>query len=69
MKRSEMITALQNRFFGGDGMAVYDLADEILEFLESQGMQPPDYVKETVTSHFKFNEVFYGEWEPENDHD
>jgi hypothetical protein len=41
MKRSEMVKALQDRFNTSDVDAIADLADEIIAFLESKGMQPP----------------------------
>ena len=43
MKRSEMIKRLQKRFYFGEGEVIADLADEIIDFLVNQGMQPPAY--------------------------
>jgi hypothetical protein len=42
MKRSEMIRRLQKKFYF-DSEDIADLADEIIDFLVSQGMQPPPY--------------------------
>jgi hypothetical protein len=41
MKRSEMIKCLQKRFYFGESEVIADLADEIIDFLVEQGMQPP----------------------------
>jgi hypothetical protein len=62
MKRSEMITALKGEFWTSDVDAIADLADEIIDFLVSQGMQPPPVLYEG-----KFGPVFYNEWEPEDE--
>ncbi len=43
MKRSEMIRRLQKRYYFGECEVIADLADEIIDFLVSQGMQPPPY--------------------------
>lgn len=44
MKRSEMVKALQDRFNTSDVDAIADLADEIIGFLEQQGMLPPSAI-------------------------
>jgi len=75
MKRTEMIEALQSRFFGSDVDAIADLADEIIDFLESKGMLPPAYEKlveaKGIVSPSPEMKLFYkmpcNEWEPEDD--
>jgi hypothetical protein len=72
MKRSEMIKALQSRFCTSDVDAIADLADEIIDFLESKGMLPPACEK-VVELDYKFgptvDQVYcirlVNEWEPE----
>jgi hypothetical protein len=70
MKKSEMVKALQNRFCTSDVDAIADLADEIIDFLVSQGMQPPAYEKMVSieklapSKELWSNETFF-EWEPE----
>ena len=72
MKRSEMIKRLQKRFYFGEGEVIADLADEIIDFLVSQGMQPPAYEKMVSieklapSKELWSNETFF-EWEPENE--
>lgn len=63
MKKSEMIKALAENF-----SHVYEVqihAETIIDFLVSQGLQPPDYVKETENSAGKWRERVYCAWEPE----
>jgi diphthamide synthase subunit DPH2 len=38
-----MIRRLQKRYYFGECEVIADLADEIIDFLVSQGMQPPPY--------------------------
>jgi hypothetical protein len=61
MKRSEMVKALQDRFNTSDVDAIADLADEIIAFLESQGMQPPPVLHDSKL----FGQLRYNEWEDE----
>jgi hypothetical protein len=61
MKRSEMVKALQDRFNTTDVDAIADLADEIIAFLESQGMQPPPVLNDSNL----FGQLRYYEWEDE----
>jgi len=61
MKRSEMVKALQDRFNTSDVDAIADLADEIITFLESQGMQPPPVLYDSNL----FGQLRYNEWEDE----
>jgi hypothetical protein len=73
MKRSEMIKRLQKRFYFGEGEVIADLADEIIDFLVEQGMQPPAYEKfveakgiASPSPEMKlFYKIPYNEWEPE----
>jgi hypothetical protein len=73
MKRSEMIKRLQDRFYLGDTEAITDLADEIIDFLITQGMQPPAYEKlveaKGIVSPSPEMKLFYkipcNEWEAE----
>jgi len=73
MKKSEMIKALQSRFCTSDVDAIADLADEIINFLESQGMQPPSYVNGYFTAPYlgcdsadvEWVEETVNDWEPE----
>jgi hypothetical protein len=75
MKKSEMVKALQNRFCTSDVDAIADLADEIIDFLVSKGMQPPAYEKfveakgiASPSPEMKlFYKIPYNEWEPENE--
>jgi hypothetical protein len=76
MKRSEMIKALKEDFFDKK-TAKYHVVDylaaQIIDFLESQGMQPPAYEKfveaQGVASPSPDIKLFYkmpvNEWEPE----
>jgi len=64
MKRSEMVKALQDRFNTTDVDAIADLADEILGFLESKGMQPPLCTKSLNNDEYF---TFVYEWEPEDE--
>jgi hypothetical protein len=43
-----MIRRLQKKFYF-DSEDIADLADEIIDFLVSQGMQPPPYFKTVLT--------------------
>jgi len=73
MKRSEMIKRLQDRFYLGDTEVITDLADEIIDFLITQGMQPPAYEKlveaKGIASPSPEIKLFYkmpcNEWEAE----
>jgi len=62
MKRSEMIKRLQKRFWFGESEVIADLADEIIDFLVEQGMQPPPVIDKR-----KFGPITYYDWEPENE--
>lgn len=66
MKRSEMIKLIAEKLYIYTEQGIL-LASETLKWLEAKGMQPPNYVKETETSHGKVDEVFYAEWEPEDE--
>ena len=71
MKRSEMVKALQDRFNTTEVDAIADLADEVIGFLEQQGMLPPAYESyEKIPASFMFDDVYrkiyVNEWEPEN---
>jgi len=75
MKKSEMVKALKEDFF--EKTAKYHivdyLAEEIIDFLESKGMQPPAYQKfveakgiASPSPEMKlFYKIPYNEWEPE----
>lgn len=75
MKKSEMVKALQNRFCTSDVDAIADLADEIIDFLVEQGMQPPQ--REVKGGHLVPAEdgqeamltysIVVNEWEPEDE--
>lgn len=75
MKRSEMIKRLQKRFWFGEGEVIADLADEIIDFLVSQGMQPPQRAvkgghlvpAEDGQEAMLTYSIVVNEWEPEND--
>jgi hypothetical protein len=67
-----MIKALQDRFCTSDVDTIADLADEIIDFLESHGMLPPAYEKFVEAPVKYIDETVYlkvevNEWEPEND--
>jgi hypothetical protein len=62
MKRSEMITALKGEFWTSDVDAIADLADEIIDFLVSQGMQPPPYKAKALIGFYEVQD-----WEPEDE--
>jgi hypothetical protein len=71
MKRSEMIKRLQKRFYFGESEAIADLADEIIDFLVDQGMQPPKIETwRELSGPFEGQGLkvkeFVHEWEPEN---
>lgn len=72
MKRSEMIKQLQKYF--GESEDIVDLSDEIVDFLVSQGMQPPACtIEKPLTPNMpiydRHGKVTYkvqvNEWEPE----
>jgi len=65
MKRSEMLELYKNEY--GSERIIIAFVDQVLAFFEKHGMQPPDYVKEVSFRNGKITEVFYGEWEPEED--
>jgi hypothetical protein len=77
MKRSEMIKALQEDFFEKKAKCyvVNWLAEDIIDFLVSQGMQPPAYEKfvesKGLIGPSSDIKLYYklpcNEWEPEND--
>jgi hypothetical protein len=62
MKRSEMVERLKYFFVSEDwcNEADDDFATEIIDFLVSQGMQPPPVLYEG-----KFGPIFYNDWEGE----
>jgi hypothetical protein len=63
MKRSEMFLALYNEF--GHKLNSIVLVDEILTFLEKQGMRPPPYTpKNSEGDRVQFL-ISYNEWENE----
>jgi SPX domain protein involved in polyphosphate accumulation len=64
MKRSEMIRRLQKKFYF-DSEDIADLADEIIDFLVSQGMQPPKRIKYAPTAYAEPNKKIVYEWEDE----
>jgi hypothetical protein len=71
MKRSEMVKALQDRFNTTEVDAIADLADEVIGFLENQGMLPPAYESyEKIPASFMFDDVYrkiyVNKWEPED---
>jgi len=71
MKRSEMVKALQDRFNTTEVDAIADLADEVIGFLEKEGMLPPAYESyEKIPASFMFDDVYrkvkVREWEPED---
>jgi hypothetical protein len=70
MKRSEMVKALQDRFNTTEVDAIADLADEVIGFLEQQGMLPPAYESyEKIPASFMFDDVYrkiyVNKWEDE----
>ena len=75
MKRSEMIKALQEwikqRDYPCSALEFVEQAEDIIDFLVSQGMLPPAYKKAVLADNeFGFNNNFYvqtfvNEWEPE----
>lgn len=69
MKRSEAIFQIQEWLVKSYRFGFTINAENLLTHLERIGLQPPDYVKETETSHGKVDEVFYSEWEKEHDND
>lgn len=68
MKKSEMIALIEKKFITSD---ICDDISELLDFLESQGMLPPEY--ETFVEHSNqfvqpgryYEIVTKREWEPE----
>jgi hypothetical protein len=65
MKRSEMVKALQDRFNTTDVDAIADLADEIIDFLEQQGMHPPTYAVSLDEDSRTHTTILM--WEPEDE--
>jgi hypothetical protein len=64
MKKSEMILLIEKKFNISDNC--YYLT-ELLDFLVSQGMQPPRHVKFAPTAYAEPNKRVVYEWEPENE--
>ena len=65
MKRSEMVKRLQDRFNTTDVDAIADLADEIIDFLEQQGMHPPTYAVSLDEDSRTHTTILM--WEPEDE--